>query len=103
MEKLLKMLKAFRDACNYISKVAFEHRVFNPVALHHMFTERREKFSLPANLATRARDRVAKAYKQGKIDFLNSRMFRWAWMQGPSDLFTSQMESTSLFPRFKEG
>jgi len=35
-QKLLATLEAFRDACNHISKVAFERRVFNPVALHHM-------------------------------------------------------------------
>jgi len=64
-EKLLKTLKAFRDACNYISSFAFERKVFNPVVLHHMvYRETRERFNLPANLAIRARDRVAKAYKQ---------------------------------------
>ncbi|HID90362.1 TPA: transposase [Candidatus Bathyarchaeota archaeon] len=63
-EKLLKTLEAFRDACNHISKLAFERKVFNPVALHHMtYRETREKFKLPANLAIRGRDRVAKAYK----------------------------------------
>jgi IS605 OrfB family transposase len=66
-EKLFTTLKAFQDACNHISKIAFEKKVFNPVALHHMvYRETREKFSLPANLAIRARDRVAKAYKQRK-------------------------------------
>ena len=29
-EKLLRTLEAFRDACNYISRIAFERRVFNP-------------------------------------------------------------------------
>lgn len=86
LEKLLKTLEAFRDACNYISKVAFERRVFNPVALHHMvYRETREKFQLPANLAIRARDRVAKAYKQRRdkpLEFkslsmdLDERLFR---------------------------
>jgi IS605 OrfB family transposase len=64
-QKLLATLEAFRDACNYISEIAFERRVFNPVALHHMvYRETRGKIKLPANLAIRARDRVAKAYKQ---------------------------------------
>jgi len=70
-QKLLATLEAFRDACNHISKVAFERRVFNPVALHHMvYRETREKFKLPANLAIRARDRVAKAYKQKRDKLL---------------------------------
>ncbi|MHA1580453.1 MAG: RNA-guided endonuclease InsQ/TnpB family protein [Candidatus Freyarchaeota archaeon] len=70
-EKLLSTIEAFRDACNYISKVAFERRVFNPVALHHMvYRETRQEFNLPANLAIRARDRVAKAYKQRRDKLL---------------------------------
>ena len=64
VSKLLSTVKAFRDACNYISKIAFERKVFNPVVLHHMvYRETRQKFNLPANLAIRARDRVAKARK----------------------------------------
>jgi IS605 OrfB family transposase len=71
VRRLLATLEAFRDACNYISKIAFERRVFNPVALHHMvYRETREKFKLPANLAIRARDRVAKAYKQRRDKLL---------------------------------
>ncbi|MHA1505858.1 MAG: RNA-guided endonuclease InsQ/TnpB family protein [Candidatus Asgardarchaeia archaeon] len=70
-KKLLSTIEAFRDACNYISKVAFERRVFNPVALHHMvYRETRQMFNLPANLAIRARDRVAKAYKQRRDKLL---------------------------------
>jgi predicted transposase len=70
-QKLLATLEAFQDACNYISKIAFETGVFNPVALHHMvYRETREKFKLPANLAIRARDRVAKAYKQRRDKLL---------------------------------
>lgn len=70
-EKLLDTISAFRDACNYVSKVAFEKRVFNPVALHHItYSEVRKKFNLPANLAIRVRDRVAKAYKQRKNKLL---------------------------------
>ena len=63
-DKLLHTTRAFVDACNHISRVAFKKRVFNPVALHHMvYRETRNRFGLPANLAIRARDRVAKAYK----------------------------------------
>jgi len=63
-KKLMDTVKAFRDACNYISEVAWERRCFNPVALHHLvYYETRERFKLPANLAIRARDRVAKSYK----------------------------------------
>ena len=70
-KKLFRTVQAFKDACNYTSKVAFERRVFNPVALHHLvYRETRAKFGLPANLAIRARDRVAKAYKQRRNKLL---------------------------------
>ena len=66
-KKLMDTVKAFRDACNYISEVAWERRCFNPVALHHLvYYETRERFKLPANLAIRARDRVAKSYKTSR-------------------------------------
>jgi IS605 OrfB family transposase len=70
-DKLYRTLEAFRDACNYISKTAFNKRVFNPVALHHItYRDVRERFNLPANIAIRARDRVAKAYKQKRNKLL---------------------------------
>jgi len=63
-EKLYNTIIAFRDACNYISEIAWDNRVFNPVALYHFtYKDVRTKFQLPANLAIRARDRVAKSYK----------------------------------------
>ena len=66
-DKLYRTVIAFRNACNYISEVAWNRRCFNPVALHHLtYQDVRIKFSLPANLAIRARDRVAKSYKKDK-------------------------------------
>ena len=66
-EKIKETAIAFRDACNYISEVAFRQKCFNPVALHHItYRDVREKFGLLANLAVRARDRVSKSYKQNK-------------------------------------
>ncbi|RLI75710.1 transposase [Archaeoglobales archaeon] len=66
-EKLMNTVIAFRDACNYINKIAYDNKCFNPVALHHMtYQDVRVKFGLPANLAIRARDRVAKSYKKDK-------------------------------------
>ncbi|MCW3135378.1 MAG: transposase [Canidatus Methanoxibalbensis ujae] len=61
--------KAFGDACNYISEVAWDNRVYNPVALHHLvYYETRERFKLPANLAIaiRAGDGVAESYTYRK-------------------------------------
>jgi len=66
-EALLKTMELFREACNYISKVAWEQKCFNPVALHHLtYRKVREKFKLPSNLCIEARDRVAKSYKTDK-------------------------------------
>lgn len=66
-DKLMKTVIAFRGACNYISEVAYNERCFNPVALHHLtYQDVRIKFGLPANLAVRARNRVAKSYKKDR-------------------------------------
>jgi len=85
-EKIRETAVAFRDACNYISEVAFTKRCFNPVALHH-FTYRtvRERYKLPANLAVRARDRVAKSYKQNRH---RQHKFRQLSMDLDKKLFT---------------
>ena len=66
-EILLKTMELFRDACNYISEIAWKQKCFNPVALHHLtYRKVREKFKLPSNLCIEARDRVAKSYKTDK-------------------------------------
>lgn len=66
-EKIRETAIAFRDACNYISDIAFTQKCFNPVALHHItYRTVRERYNLLANLAVRARDRVSKSYKQNK-------------------------------------
>jgi len=66
-EALLKTMELFREACNYISKVAWKQKCFNSVALHHLtYRKVREKFKLPSNLCIEARDRVAKSYKTDK-------------------------------------
>lgn len=68
-ERLNYTLNIFTEACNAISEVAFERRCFNRVALHHLtYRDIRERFGLHANLAIRARDRVAKAYKTLKAN-----------------------------------
>jgi len=93
-QRLEETTTRYVQACNYISQVAFERKCFNPVALHHLtYRDVREKFGLQANLAIRARDRVAKAYKALKerkqpiklLTFkaasldLDERLFRLFW------------------------
>jgi len=108
-KKLMDTVKAFRDACNYISEVAWERRCFNPVALHHLvYYETRERFKLPANLAIRARDRVAKSYKTNRkkqhkfrqlsMD-LDKRLLHFLGMESikfPYPQFTEELRLSSL-------
>lgn len=57
----------YREACEYISWVAYETRTFGKVALHHAtYYEVRKRAGLPAQLACTARDKVAEAYKRDK-------------------------------------
>src|SRR5499427_10037800 len=59
--------KAYIVALNHSSKVAFEKKVFNSVALHHItYRDVRELTKLPANLVCSARNIVAEAYKREK-------------------------------------
>jgi putative transposase len=59
--------KAYVVALNHTSQVAFEKKVFNSVALHHVtYRDVREITRLPANLACSARCMVAEAYKRDK-------------------------------------
>lgn len=84
-EVVLKTTELFKEACNYISKVAWEQKCFNPIALHHLtYRKVRERFKLPSNLCIEARDRVAKSYKTDKSKLhefksfsmdLNNRLF----------------------------
>jgi putative transposase len=55
---------ALQSACNYISRVAFQKRCFDPIALHALVYQKvRAIFKLPANLAVQARNRVAESYR----------------------------------------
>ena len=57
--------KAYIGALNHTSDVAFEKKVFNSVALHHItYRDIRELTKLPANLVCSARNVVAEAYKR---------------------------------------
>jgi len=64
---LLETQKAYVVALNHTSEVAFEKKVFNSVALHHItYRDVRELTKLPANLVCSARNVVAEAYKRDK-------------------------------------
>jgi IS605 OrfB family transposase len=63
-QALKAIMQAYNSACNFVSAVAWEQRVFNQLALHHLtYRDLREQFHLPAQLAIRVIAKVADAYK----------------------------------------
>lgn len=66
-EALKNVMLAYNAACNFVSSLAWEKRIFNQIALHHLaYREIRSQFELPAQLAVRAIAKVADAYKVSK-------------------------------------
>jgi putative transposase len=66
-QSLSETQNAYAIALNRTSDVAFEQKVFNSVALHHVtYRDVRELTQLPANLVCSARNVVAEAYKRDK-------------------------------------
>src|SRR6266540_157876 len=66
-QSLSETQKAYVVALNHTSAVAFEKKVFNSVALHHItYRDVREATKLPANLVCSARNVAAEAYKRDK-------------------------------------
>lgn len=66
-QSLFETRAAYAVALNHTSDVAFEKKVFNSVALHHItYRDVRELTKLPANLVCSARNVVAEDYKRDK-------------------------------------
>jgi putative transposase len=66
-QSLLKTMERFNDACDYISKVAFENKLFGQVALHQLiYREVRERFGLSSQFTIRAIDKVSESYRANK-------------------------------------
>lgn len=65
--KLLEVMRVFNEACNFISQLAFEQKVFNKVKLQkECYYEVREKFNLSAQFVIRAISKVTESYKANK-------------------------------------
>ena len=65
LAKLYSTVKAFENACNYASEVAFRKRIHEPKVLHNrIYRELRVIFKLPAALAVRAIQKVASFYRE---------------------------------------
>lgn len=64
---LLKTMEAFNNACNYISKIAWETKTFGQVGLHHLcYKFVRETYGLSAQLTIRAIGKVCESYRADK-------------------------------------
>jgi putative transposase len=66
-EALKEVMRAYNTACNFVSAIAWERRVFGRVTLQRLtYREVRERFGLPAQLTIHAVRKVADAYKVSK-------------------------------------
>lgn len=71
---LKKTFSVFNEACNTISQIAWERRVFNQFSLHkEVYHPIKGTYSLPSQLVIRAISKVADAYK---LDRKKQRRFR---------------------------
>ena len=75
-ETLVDTFIKFNGACNLVSKVAFEKKLYNKVVLQKIvYREIREKFGLAAQLAIRVIAKVVETYKADKEVFHEFRDF----------------------------
>src|ERR1700733_1106193 len=66
-DALLRTLVTANEACNYISRVAWESNTFRQFAIHRLvYGDVRETFKLTAQLAVRCISKVADSYKIDK-------------------------------------
>jgi predicted transposase len=66
-EALKEVMQAYNAACNFVSAVAWEQRLFGRISLQRAtYREVRGKFGLPAQLAIHVIRKVADAYRVSK-------------------------------------
>ena len=71
---LLATMRRFNEACDFISKEAFESRIFGKVGLQKLtYSEIRSQFGLSSQMAVRAIGKVNESYK---LDKKTQRKFR---------------------------
>ncbi|MGC8645876.1 MAG: RNA-guided endonuclease TnpB family protein, partial [Thermoplasmata archaeon] len=67
---LIDTFKKFNEACNYVSRIAFEKKLYNKVFLQRIvYKDIREKFGIAAQLAVRVIAKVVETYKVDKEHF----------------------------------
>ena len=63
-DKLLRTMKCFNQACNEISRIAFENKAFGKVSIQKLcYYDIRDKYGLSAQMTVRAIGKVAESYK----------------------------------------
>ena len=66
-QALVDTFMAFNNACNFVSKITFEKKLFNKVFLQHIvYRDIREKFRLAAQLAVREKE-LERRKREGAI------------------------------------
>ena len=65
--ELLQTMKRFNEACNHISKLAFDAKTFSKIKLQKLcYYDVRSEFKLPAQMVVRALGKVSESYKVEK-------------------------------------
>ena len=73
---LIDTFVKFNEACNFVSRIAWEKKLFNKVFLQRIvYRDIREKFGLAAQLAIRVIAKVVETYKADKTVFHEFRDF----------------------------
>ena len=63
-QSLLKTMKAFNQACNWVSEIAFKNKKFGQVGLHKLcYYQIRGRFGLSAQLTVRVIGKVKESYR----------------------------------------
>lgn len=105
--RLKRTLEACNAACNYISELAFEQKIFGQFALHKLaYADVRNRFKLSAQMTVRSLAKVADAYKvskKTKVKFKTSaaqpfdiRIFRL--MKNSDDVSITTLEGREKIP-----
>ena len=75
-DALIDTFIKFNSACNFVSRVAFERKLYNKVILQKItYRDIRERFGLAAQLAIRVIAKVVETYKADKTSFHEFRDF----------------------------
>lgn len=62
---LIETMRLANSACNYLSKIAYNERIFKQYSLHHRaYYEIREQFKLSAQMTIRVISKVSDTYKE---------------------------------------